>query len=96
MNHDIHPGKLKRKTKRGLYSSVVDLPAADHVSSSGNLLGDSFFESETSSSDSFTDLYTEVKSDPVKKNNSENTPTESRVELSAPISPLDLLKSDEE
>ena len=36
----LRPGKLKRKSKRNVSASVVDLPAVDGAAVNGNLLGD--------------------------------------------------------
>lgn len=40
----LKPGKLKRKSKRNVSTSVVDLPAAGKTSASGNLLGDTIIQ----------------------------------------------------
>ena len=49
--NDIHPGKLKRKSRKTSTFSVVDLPAVTSTTTTGNLLGDALFDPEPSSPD---------------------------------------------
>ena len=96
--NDIHPGKLKRKSKRNASASVVDLPPA--TPSTGNLLGDALMPSDASAPALFS-MGSEAPEAPESLKMAEmpvNSASSDAVALKpdasdAPVSPIDLLKS---
>lgn len=96
--NDIHPGKLKRKSKRNASASVVDLPPASP--STGNLLGDALMQSDASVPAMFglagesSDAHVSSKVDDVTDSSISPDIVALKPDVSdAPVSPIDLLKS---
>lgn len=88
--NDIHPGKLKRKTRKSNSPSVVDMPSVSSQPSAGNLLGDVLFDADNAVAGSLLD-FSETSS------SSDSLPEVSlkpvQPEINQPSSPLDQLKS---
>lgn len=93
--NDIHPGKLKRKTKKSTTPSVVDLPGSTAQTPAGNLLGDVLFDAEESSAipGSLLDFSnTDASFDDIADVSLKPAVQEEKL----PTSPLDLLSSESE
>ena len=85
--NEIHPGKLKRKSKKSTAPSVVDLPAVNDHNSTGNLLGDVLFDSGDALP-AASSLLDNIPQDPIPEEVSLKSPDSTPSQSSSPLDQL--------